>query len=106
MYGKLENIKIITLAPELQNADEIIDKLTKMGIIVSVGKLACHFYKQYLTITILGHSMANLSEGERAVNSGATLITHLFNAMLPVIYFLTIYRVINITCSSTIATLA
>ncbi|XP_044255213.1 N-acetylglucosamine-6-phosphate deacetylase [Tribolium madens] len=66
MYGNLDNIKIITLAPELTNADEVIRKLSQKGIVVSVG-----------------HSMANLSEGEKAINCGASLITHLFNAMLP-----------------------
>lgn len=68
MYGSLENIKIVTLAPELDKGFEVTQALTAMGITVSVG-----------------HSMANVEDGERAVESGATLITHLFNAMLPVI---------------------
>ena len=37
-----------------------------------------------ITVYSAGHSMANLEEAEMAANNGASLITHLFNAMLPV----------------------
>jgi N-acetylglucosamine-6-phosphate deacetylase len=67
VYGNVENIKIITLAPEKQNALKVVEEFVKRGVTVS-----------------LGHSMSNLEEGEAAVKKGATLITHLFNAMLPV----------------------
>lgn len=66
-YGSLDNVKILTLAPEKDVSGETIKALTDMGITV-----AC------------GHSMASLKDGENAVKNGATLITHLFNAMLPV----------------------
>ncbi|XP_030378647.1 N-acetylglucosamine-6-phosphate deacetylase [Scaptodrosophila lebanonensis] len=65
-YGSLDGIKIITLAPEKVKDLSVIRQLVKAGITVA-----------------LGHSMANLSEGEQAAQHGATLITHLFNAMLP-----------------------
>ena len=38
MYGSLENVRIVTLAPELKNAIEVIEELTKSGITVSLGK--------------------------------------------------------------------
>lgn len=66
MYGSLDNVSIITIAPELERSEEIIQKCVSQGITVSVG-----------------HSMANLVQGEEAVCQGASLITHLFNAMLP-----------------------
>ncbi|XP_059616718.1 N-acetylglucosamine-6-phosphate deacetylase [Phlebotomus argentipes] len=66
IYGQLDNVSIVTLASEKENAKEVIQELCRRGITVS-----------------LGHTMANLKEGEIACNHGATLITHLFNAMLP-----------------------
>jgi len=67
VYGSAwRNITMITLAPELQHSSEVISHLCKNGVTVS-----------------LGHSMGSLPEGEKAVCSGASFITHLFNAMLP-----------------------
>lgn len=66
-YGGVDNISIITLAPEKINAFDVIEELVQRKVTVS-----------------LGHSMSNLEIGEEAVKRGASLITHLFNAMLPV----------------------
>ncbi|KAG0005553.1 putative N-acetylglucosamine-6-phosphate deacetylase [Entomortierella chlamydospora] len=60
----LNCVKIITCAPELDGVMGTIPDLVKAGITVSVG-----------------HSMANISQAEKAVINGATFITHLFNAM-------------------------
>ena len=55
------------MAPELPGALAAIRGLTNLGIKVA-----------------LGHSSASLTQGEEGVKCGANLITHLFNAMLPV----------------------
>jgi N-acetylglucosamine-6-phosphate deacetylase len=59
-----ETIKIITLAPELDPTGMVIPHLRSLGIIVS-----------------LGHSQANFDQAERAFASGASMVTHAFNAM-------------------------
>lgn len=64
MYGSTENIAILTLAPELPGALDAINYLRKRGVIVSIG-----------------HSSGRLVDGEKAINAGASAITHLFNAM-------------------------
>lgn len=37
IYGNLDNVKIITLAPELPGAFDIINELTSKNIVVSMG---------------------------------------------------------------------
>lgn len=64
MYGDFKNIRIITLAPEHDPMGKVVRELCAKGISVSMG-----------------HSVANLTHGETAAINGATLITHLFNAM-------------------------
>lgn len=58
-------IKIITVAPEVENNQEFIKKASDL-ICVSVG-----------------HSAANADECQEAFDNGARLATHLFNAMTP-----------------------
>ncbi|MEA4876095.1 hypothetical protein [Anaerorhabdus sp.] len=57
-------IKIISIAPEIENAIEAIQLLTKYGIIASAG-----------------HTAANFDETEIAIKSGLSHVTHTFNAM-------------------------
>ncbi|XP_050420351.1 N-acetylglucosamine-6-phosphate deacetylase [Adelges cooleyi] len=65
-YGSLENISIVTMAPELEGSMAAIKMLAEKGIVVSVG-----------------HTSADMYTGLKAVENGAKFITHLFNAMLP-----------------------
>lgn len=59
-------IKLVTLAPELPGALSSIQDLTDRGIVVSIG-----------------HSEASYEEAKVGIKAGASMITHLFNAMRP-----------------------
>jgi N-acetylglucosamine-6-phosphate deacetylase len=57
-------VKMVTLAPELDQTQSVIRDLSSRGIIVSAG-----------------HSTADYEQMRAAVKQGATMVTHLFNAM-------------------------
>ena len=59
-------VRLVTLAPELPGALELIAALRRDGIAVA-----------------LGHSGADAATAVRALDAGATLVTHVFNAMAP-----------------------
>ncbi len=59
-------VKLMTLAPELENSLEAIRTLRARGIVAS-----------------LGHTAATLAQAGAALDAGATWGTHLFNAMNP-----------------------
>jgi len=71
VQGWLEHggVRIVTLAPELPGADGVIRYLTDPGVVVS-----------------LGHSDATYSEAAAGAALGASLGTHLFNAMPPLLH--------------------
>jgi N-acetylglucosamine-6-phosphate deacetylase len=64
--GVLPKIRIVTLAPELPGAEELIRFLFRRGIIVSAG-----------------HTDADKEVMQSAASAGLRHITHLFNAMRP-----------------------
>ncbi|KAG6041269.1 hypothetical protein E4U41_005196 [Claviceps citrina] len=64
--GDAVAVKMITAAPERGQMMGLIPELTSRGIIYSIG-----------------HSEATYEEASEAVGQGASMITHLFNAMRP-----------------------
>jgi N-acetylglucosamine-6-phosphate deacetylase len=59
-------IRMMTIAPELEGAPEVIAEAARRGVCVS-----------------LGHSDADFSAAERGITAGAQHATHTFNAMRP-----------------------
>ncbi len=57
-------IRLTTIAPELEGAIKVIERVTKAGMHVAIG-----------------HSTADFECARRAVDAGATQATHTFNAM-------------------------
>jgi len=64
IYGDLEGVSIVTLAPEIEGALEMIKYFREKGIVVAAG-----------------HSAASYEELENAREVGLNFVTHLFNGM-------------------------
>lgn len=63
-WSPANGVRLVTLAPELDGADELIRALVERGVVVSAG-----------------HSEATFAEAEAGFNQGIRAVTHLFNAM-------------------------
>jgi N-acetylglucosamine-6-phosphate deacetylase len=61
-----EGVALVTLAPELPGALKAVQACRGQNVVVAMG-----------------HTNATLEEGKQAIEKGASLITHLFNAMRP-----------------------
>jgi len=59
-------VAVVTIAPDLPMAIEVIEALVERGVVVS-----------------LGHTLATAEQATAAVDAGARWVTHLFNAMAP-----------------------
>lgn len=58
------HIRLVTIAPEIEGSFELIRHLSSTNVVAS-----------------LGHSAASFDDAKKAVEAGATHVTHLFNAM-------------------------
>lgn len=65
-WSRSAGVAMVTLAPELDGAAEMIRSLAERGVVVS-----------------LGHSAATAEQARAGVDAGASSVTHLFNAMAP-----------------------
>jgi N-acetylglucosamine-6-phosphate deacetylase len=63
-WSPAQHVRLVTLAPELPNALDVVAALAARGVLVSSG-----------------HSMATYAEAQGAFAAGARYGTHLFNAM-------------------------
>lgn len=65
-WSPSSGVALVTLAPELPGALELVPSLTARGVVVSAG-----------------HSEATVEEMRAAADAGVRMVTHLFNAMAP-----------------------
>jgi N-acetylglucosamine-6-phosphate deacetylase len=65
-WSRENGVLLVTLAPELRGALEVIERLKERGVVVSAG-----------------HSMATAEEAKTGFEAGVRYGTHLFNAMPP-----------------------
>ncbi|MGD8485173.1 MAG: amidohydrolase family protein [Chloroflexota bacterium] len=65
----MDGLRVITIAPELRGAPELIRRLAEAGVRVS-----------------LGHSAADVAESRAGYAAGAVTTTHLFNAMVGLLH--------------------
>lgn len=60
-------VSMVTIAPELEGAVEVIEQLSRAGVIVAIG-----------------HTDATSAQTKVGIEAGATVGTHLFNGMRPI----------------------
>lgn len=65
-WARDEGVALVTLAPELPGALDVVRALVDRGVVVAAG-----------------HTSATAAEAEAAVGAGVRYVTHLFNAMAP-----------------------
>jgi N-acetylglucosamine-6-phosphate deacetylase len=65
-WSRAAGVAVVTIAPELDGALEVIEALVGRGVVVS-----------------LGHSGATAAQATAGIDAGARWVTHLFNAMAP-----------------------
>jgi N-acetylglucosamine-6-phosphate deacetylase len=65
-WSRQSGVALVTLAPELSRALDVVGELIAAGVVVSAG-----------------HSSASAEQATTAIDAGVTAVTHLFNAMGP-----------------------
>lgn len=65
-WSAANGVRLVTVAPELPGATEVIRQLVDRGVVVAAG-----------------HTEATAEETEAGMEAGVAMVTHLFNAMAP-----------------------